>query len=189
MFIEENENGLIYMRSDIVGARHAFTTRFGGVSGGEFATLNLGSGRGDDDSAVRENYRRVCALFGVDENGACVTRQVHQNVVRTVTAADRHPCLAPVPYEADGIVTASIGLPLFCFSADCVPVLLWDAKGRRGPYTAAGAAPRRTFWETPSRPCARSGRRFLTCAPPSAPPSGRAALRRTTMCPPPLTPG
>ena len=134
MFIEENENGLIYMRSTMIGAKHAFTTRFGGVSVGEFATLNLGSGRGDDDSAVRENYRRVCALFGVDENGACVTRQVHQNVVRTVTAADRHPCLAPVPYEADGIVTASIGLPLFCFSADCVPVLLWDAKGR-----AAGA--------------------------------------------------
>ena len=35
MFIEENENGLIYMRSDIIGAKHAFTTRFGGVSGGE----------------------------------------------------------------------------------------------------------------------------------------------------------
>ena len=129
MFIEENHNGLIYMRSSLIGAKHAFTTRFGGVSGGAFSTLNLGSNRGDDPGAVRENYRRVCALFGVDENGACVTRQVHQNVVRTVTAADRHPCLAPVPYEADGIVTAEKGLPLFCFSADCVPVLLWDSEG------------------------------------------------------------
>ena len=134
MFIEENQNGLIYMRSDVIGARHAFTTRFGGVSEGVFSTLNLGSGRGDEDSAVRENYRRVCALFGVDENGACVTRQVHKNEIRTVTAADRHPCLTPVPYEADGIVTADKGLPLFCFTADCVPVLLWDGKGR-----AAGA--------------------------------------------------
>ena len=134
MFIEENENGLIYMRSDIIGAKHAFTTRFGGVSGGEFAALNLGSNRGDDPEAVRENYRRVCALFGVGENDACVTNQVHKTDVRIVTAADKHTCLGPTPYEADGIVTAERGLPIFCFIADCVPVLLWDCKGR-----AAGA--------------------------------------------------
>ncbi len=129
-FIEDNQNDLIYMRSDIIAAKHAFTTRFGGVSGGEFATLNLGSSRGDDPEAVRENYRRVCALFGVDENGACVTNQVHKNDVRVVTAADRHVCLGPVPYEADGLVTAEKGLPIFCFTADCVPVLLWDGEGR-----------------------------------------------------------
>lgn len=134
MFIKENKDGLVYMRSSLIGAKHAFTTRCGGVSGGAFASLNLGSNRGDDPEHVRENYRRVCVLFGVDENGACVTNQVHKNVVRTVTAADRHVCLGPTPYEADGIVTASIGLPLFCFTADCVPVLLWDEKGR-----AAGA--------------------------------------------------
>ena len=130
MFIEENHNGLITMRSDIIGAKHAFTTRFGGVSGGEFASLNLGSNRGDDPGAVRENYRRVCALFGVDENGACVTNQVHKNEVRTVTAADKHVCMGPTPYEADSIVTAERGLPIFCFTADCVPVLLWDGMGR-----------------------------------------------------------
>ena len=130
MFIEENQNGLIYMRSSLIAAKHAFTTRFGGVSGGEFATLNLGSNRGDDPEAVRENYRRVCALFGVDENGACVTNQVHKNDVRVVTGADRHICLGPVPYEADGLVTAEKGLPIFCFTADCVPVLLWDREGR-----------------------------------------------------------
>ncbi|MBQ7692106.1 MAG: peptidoglycan editing factor PgeF [Oscillospiraceae bacterium] len=134
MFIEENENGLIYMRSTVIGARHAFTTRFGGVSGGAFSSLNLGSNRGDEPENVRENYRRVCAFFGAGENDACVTNQVHKADVRTVTAADRHTCLGPTPYEADGIVTAEKGLPLFCFTADCVPVLLWDRKG-----CAAGA--------------------------------------------------
>ena len=34
MFIENNENGLVYMSSSLIGTRHAFTTRFGGVSGG-----------------------------------------------------------------------------------------------------------------------------------------------------------
>ncbi len=125
-FVEENKNGLIYMRSTLLPARHAFTTRLGGVSTGEWASLNLGSNRGDDPDAVRENYRRVTALLGADIDGCCVTKQVHGTEVRVVTEADRHVCLSRVPYEADGLVTDRIGLPIFCFVADCVPVLLCD---------------------------------------------------------------
>ena len=128
MFIEHNENGVIYMASDIIPLRHAFTTRYGGVSRGHLATLNLLSDKGDEPENVRENYRRVAALFGVGEDDCAVTRQVHGNTVRIVTEADRHKCLTPVPYEADGIVTATPGLPIFCFTADCVPVLLCDAE-------------------------------------------------------------
>ena len=126
MFVEENENGLVYMRSELLPARHAFTTRLGGVSRGEWATLNLGSNRGDDPEAVRENYRRVAALLGAGIDGCCVTKQVHGNEVRVVTEADRHVCMSTVPYEADGLVTNVPGLPLLCFIADCVPVLLCD---------------------------------------------------------------
>ena len=128
MFVEENENGLVYMRSEIIPLRHAFTTRYGGVSTGEWATLNLGSNRGDDPEAVRENYRRVAALFGAGIDGCCVTRQVHGTEVRVVTEQDRHVCLSTVPYEADGLVTNVHGLPIFCFVADCVPTLLCDSE-------------------------------------------------------------
>ena len=127
-FIEENKDGLIYMRSEIIPLRHAFTTRYGGVSTGEWATLNLGSNRGDDPAAVRENYRRVAALFGAGIDDCCVTRQVHGTEVRVVTKKDRHVCMSAVPYEADGLVTNVKGLPIFCFVADCVPVLLCDAQ-------------------------------------------------------------
>lgn len=133
-FHENNKDGLIYMSSDIIGARHAFTTRCGGVSKGEFASLNLGANRGDDPEAVRENYRRVCALMGVGIDGMAVTKQVHGNAVRTVTEADRHVCMSTVPYEADGVVTNVKGLPIMCMVADCVPVLLWD-----GEHAVAGA--------------------------------------------------
>ena len=134
MFVENHEGGLVTMRSTLIGARHAFTTRYGGVSTGSLATLNLLSDKGDKPENVRENWRRVCALMGAGPDDCAVTRQVHSATVRTVTAADRHVAMTPVPYEADGLVTAEKGLPIFCFTADCVPVLLWEETG-----LAAGA--------------------------------------------------
>lgn len=125
-FIENREGGIVTMRSDKIPALHGFTTRYGGVSTGALSSLNLGSNRGDDAENVRENYRRLCAFLGVGVDDCAVTLQVHKNVVRTVTEADRHVCLSKVPYEADGIVTAVKGMPILCFTADCVPVLLYE---------------------------------------------------------------
>ncbi len=126
MFHENNLNGIVYMTSDLLPFRHMFTTRYGGVSTGYLASLNLIGGHGDKPENIRENFTRVAALMGVGPDDCCVTKQVHGNVVRVVTKADRHVCLSDLPYEADGIVTAEAGLPIFCFTADCVPVLLCD---------------------------------------------------------------
>ncbi len=127
-FIEENENGLVYMRSTLIAARHAFTTRYGGVSKGDFASLNLGSGRGDPQTNVEENFRRVAALMGAGKNDCVVTRQVHGSEVRVASSADRHVLGTRTPYDADGLVTAERGVPIMCFVADCVPALLCDAE-------------------------------------------------------------
>lgn len=114
------------MTSSAIKARHAFTTRFGGVSTGDFASLNLGSGRGDPQENVEENFRRVAALMGAGGNDCCVTRQVHSSEVRVVTSADKHVLGTRTPYDADGLITTEKGLPIFCFTADCVPALLCD---------------------------------------------------------------
>ena len=90
MFVENRKNDLIYMTSDILPARHAFTTRFGGVSGGIWASLNLGERRGDDPACVRENYRRAGEIFGVGPDDFAVAKQVHKTEVRQASAADRH---------------------------------------------------------------------------------------------------
>ena len=137
-FIEHNENGLVYMSSTVIPARHAFTTRFGGVSKGHLSSLNLISGHGDEPENIRENFRRVAALLGAGPDDCAVTKQVHGSVVRPVDGRDRHVCLSTVPYEADGIATATKGLPLFCFTADCVPVLLCEKSGKAAAAVHCG---------------------------------------------------
>ena len=129
-FYEKSKGELRYMCAQTIEARHGFLTRYGGVSKGEFASLNLGSNRGDNPENVRENYRRAAELAGAGIDDCCVTNQVHKNEVRIVTSADKHVCLSKTPYECDGIVTGEKKLPIFCFTADCVPVLLWDRENR-----------------------------------------------------------
>ena len=120
--------GPVFLTAATIPYRHGFSTRFGGVSTGDLASLYLGEHREDAPENVRENNRRFGAAVGFDPARMVFTRQVHGNAVRTVTAKDIHALMTPVPYDADGIVTAEPDLALLCFTADCVPVLLADGK-------------------------------------------------------------
>lgn len=126
IFTENCVNGVVYMTAPTIKVRHAFTTRYGGVSKGIFESLDLSTSRGDKPEAVQENYRRLGEAVGIDTSCMAFTRQVHGNRVRVVTAEDVHALFTDVPYEADGVVTRERGLALICFTADCVPVLLCD---------------------------------------------------------------
>lgn len=88
-FLAHEENGLFIKTSTVLSdVRHGFSTRIGGVSPAPWDSLNLGVGRGDDMDRVRENYRRFCAALGVDEHRAVLSKQVHEDNVRHVTAED-----------------------------------------------------------------------------------------------------
>ena len=121
------------------GVVHGFSTRLGGVSSGIYESLNLGSTRGDDPEHVRENYRRFFSSIGADGSRVIMTNQVHGDVVRPVTTADiKSGLLDPEPYEADGLVTDLPGVALVIFSADCLPVLLYDPVRRVAAAVHAG---------------------------------------------------
>ena len=58
-FRVHREGELEYLTSDVLdGAAHCFSTRFGGVSKGALASLNLGTHRGDRPENVLENSRK-----------------------------------------------------------------------------------------------------------------------------------
>lgn len=99
----------------------AFTDRFGGVSQGPYATLNLGGHVGDERDRVLENRRLVATELGLDPASVVFMKQVHSPDVAVV---DR-PWRGEVP-AVDAVVTTVPGLALAVLVADCVPVLLAD---------------------------------------------------------------
>ena len=59
------ENGVEYDASDIITARHLFSTRAGGVSTApQLASMNLGEERGDEPGNVEKNFDRLLAPLG-----------------------------------------------------------------------------------------------------------------------------
>lgn len=108
--------------------RHLFTTRTGGVSRGEFATMNLSFTRGDDPERVAENYRRLAAVLGCSPGDMVATHQTHTANIRLVTDADRGKGVTrPGDYEnIDGLVTDRPGIVLVVYVADCVPLYFVD---------------------------------------------------------------
>lgn len=132
---EHNVNGVVFRTADRLtaagGVIHGFSTRYGGVSTGWLSSMNLGTTRGDAPENVRENYRRFTAALGADLAHMAMTRQVHGAYIHTVEPIDCKPDpYAPERFDCDGLITDRPGVPLVIFSADCLPVLLYDPKKR-----------------------------------------------------------
>ncbi len=107
---------------------HLFTTRAGGVSEGQFSTMNFSVNLGDHPENVRENYRRVAALLRCGIEDITGTVQTHTTNIRRVTLEDRGKVafLTPDYGDVDGLVTNVKGIALAVFTADCVPIYFVD---------------------------------------------------------------
>lgn len=108
--------------------KHGFSTRLGGVSEGCYSSLNLSFTRGDEEEAVRENFRRIGGAIGVRCEDMVFSQQTHTTNVRVATEADRGMgIMRPREYQdVDGLVTDVPGLCLVTFYADCVPLFFVD---------------------------------------------------------------
>ena len=107
---------------------HCFTTRIGGVSKGIYESLNLSFTRGDEDAAVRENFRRLAGAMKTDVSKFVFTDQTHTTNVRRVTAEDAGKGIVKERdyTDIDGLITNEPGLVLSTFYADCVPLYFVD---------------------------------------------------------------
>ena len=125
-FIEHDKSGFIYLTASNIDTPHAFTTRYGGVSEGIFSSMNLSLSGKDSREYVEENYRIMCDALNMPMENIIRTKQVHKTNVRAVTADDCVGLFDCYVEDSDGLLTDVPGIPLIAFTADCIPILLYD---------------------------------------------------------------
>ena len=128
MFHTIQKGSLEYLTADALdGAIHCFSTRYGGVSEGQFSTLNLGTSRGDKFENVVENYRILGSAVGFTPEEVVHTWQEHTDIILRVGKSDCGKGLfRNQPDVCDGLITNEPGVALVCFAADCTPILFYD---------------------------------------------------------------
>jgi len=103
--------------------RRVTTTRAGGVSAPPFDTFNLGDHVGDDPKAVTANRKRLAAAIGLPEDHVVWMNQTHSDHVALVDGPR-----SDAVDDTDALVTTTPRLALAVVTADCVPVLMSDAR-------------------------------------------------------------
>lgn len=131
-FIHNKKGELEWLTSPLLtahGVTHCFTTRRGGVSEGCYSSLSFRTHCDDTRENLIENYRRISDACGFDAEKAVLCRQVHGTRVYKVTADDAGKGFYRENDfgDADGLMTKEKHIPLICFMADCVPILLYDS--------------------------------------------------------------
>lgn len=127
---------LVSRRWQKTGVPHAFSTRLGGVTtaysrgeaqAGEMrrGEMNLGLTQSDDAANVAENRGLLLAAAGTPQRRLVTLRQIHSNLTRRVRRVDAD--LDP-PSRADGLMTDDPEVMIGVQTADCVPVLVRDAR-------------------------------------------------------------
>ncbi len=134
-FIKRTYDGLEYLVSPLLeseGVLHCFTTRLGGYSKGHLESLNLGLGRGDDEASLKKNYEKVALALGFNMEKLSITKQIH----KTRSAYIKEPVLRSE--GCDALFTDRAGIPLMSYSADCVPVLMYDSRRKAAATVHSG---------------------------------------------------
>lgn len=126
--------------SEIKFINHAFSTRLGGVSKGEFTSMNLAFNRGDNPENVTENYKRICRSAGFDFDSLTASAQDHHTFVRAVTSKDRGVGIyKPRDMQSvDAVITNEKGVTLVTYYADCTPLFFVDTKQKAIGLAHAG---------------------------------------------------
>lgn len=129
-----NCNNVKFLQSELLAKHniiHGFSLRSGGVSEGEYASLNVGLRRGDNPFNAIKNIEICADSLRLNKEKITLTYQTHTNNVAFVCEEDVGKGIFKQWNEGvDGIVTDLVNVPLMCYSADCVPILLYDPKAK-----------------------------------------------------------
>lgn len=116
---------------NIAGLQHAVTTRHGGISGEDFASLNLGYHVGDDAECVGENRRLLARELGYEAAHLVAAQQVHSAHSEVVDKSRRGRGAFDWNSAIEGtdaLIVIEAQVPVLMLVADCAPLLIVDAE-------------------------------------------------------------
>ncbi|PSM52091.1 hypothetical protein CRN67_05690 [Campylobacter blaseri] len=99
-----------------------FTNKFGGVSKGEFSSLNLALHVGDDKDKVLKNREILKNSLGVKK--LIFMEQIHSDKVEILRLQNQ------ILNQCDAVITNLKDVALCVMVADCVPVIFVDSEKR-----------------------------------------------------------
>ena len=105
--------------------RHAYFTRRGGVSEGIYESMNFRFTGTDSRENIMENYRIAAAFLGGSSQNLARTTQKHTDNICVVGEVNE---FTSVGDGVDALITATPGVVLAGFYADCQLVMLYDRK-------------------------------------------------------------
>ena len=109
----------------IKNIKHCFFSRKYGFSKGIYKSLNCGRGSGDKRKSINKNLEFVSKKMGVANNKLILMHQTHSNKVVEVKESNYKKKI-----KADAMITKMKNISLSVVTADCVPIILYDAKNQ-----------------------------------------------------------
>lgn len=103
--------------------KHCFFSKKGGFSNGVYKSLNCGEGSLDKKKNIIKNLTFVSKKMGIKRSNLILMYQTHSNKVIEVKNNKFRRKI-----RSDAIITRNKKIALGVVTADCVPVLLCDAK-------------------------------------------------------------
>ena len=129
MFSRSRNSGIEYLQSSLLGhcdfLVHAFCTRHGGVSEGDYHSLNMSFREGDEEFHVLQNWNNLSTAFHIPMEQFLVLNQVHGDDIFVIGPHGNYfNSREELNYDAS--VTNRTHLAICIKTADCVPVFLVD---------------------------------------------------------------
>jgi len=117
------------------------STRHGGFSEGNYWSFNVNEYCGDQESAVIKNRMALCRELNIKSDRLVMPHQIHSTLSRTITAdffkmsaTEQRMYLEGV----DALLTQEKDTCIGVSTADCVPLILYDAQKKLSAVIHAG---------------------------------------------------
>lgn len=130
--MHQGKNNIIYFTipsfDDTGLVKSCFTSRLGGVSNGNYASLNMGLNTNDERENVLENFQIVGTELHIPMDHFVYSDQVHKDRIKIIKEEDRGKgitCHSDI-IGIDAFVTNVKNIALVTVYADCVPIFILD---------------------------------------------------------------